>query len=209
SRAMHRPPAGAPRRIITGGLPPLPGASILDRRRWMRENLDHLRRALMWEPRGHFDMYGCVPTPPVTPGADLGVLFLHNEGYSTVCGHGVIALVTALVETGAVPTKAPLTPLTLDTPAGVVHAAAHVGPDGKVAKFAVRNVPGSRFQRYLALAFPGLGPLVPDVAFGGAFYAILPAEGIQLRVEVKQKPPLLAAAAAIKAAVTEACPIEH
>jgi trans-L-3-hydroxyproline dehydratase len=94
--------AGEPLRILTGGLPPLPGDSILDRRRWMRDNLDHLRRALLWEPRGHFDTYGCVPTPPVTPGADLGVLFLHNEGYSTMCGHGVIALVTALVETGAV-----------------------------------------------------------------------------------------------------------
>ena len=142
----------------------------------MRDNLDHLRRALMWEPRGHFDMYGCVPTPPVTPGADLGVLFLHNEGYSTMCGHGVIALVTALVETGAVPAKAPLTPRTLDTPAGVVRAAAHVGPDGKVAKVSFRNVPSFLLRRDVALDVPGLGPLVLDVAFGGAFYAILPAE---------------------------------
>ena len=201
--------AGEPLRIITGGLPPLPGASILDRRRWMREHLDHLRRALMWEPRGHFDMYGCVLTPPVTPGADLGVLFLHNEGYSTMCGHGVIALVTALVEMGAVPAQAPLTPLTLDTPAGVVRAAAHVGPDGKVAKVSFRNVPSFVLQRDLALDVPGLGPLVLDVAFGGAFYAILPAEQIRQRVEVKQKPALLAAAAAIKAAVTEARPVEH
>jgi trans-L-3-hydroxyproline dehydratase len=201
--------AGEPLRIITGGLPPLPGASMLDRRRWMREHLDHLRRALMWEPRGHFDMYGCVPTPPVTSGADLGVLFLHNEGYSTMCGHGVIALVTALVETGAVPAKAPLTPLTLDTPAGVVRAAAHVGPDGKVAKVSFCNVPSFLFRRDQALDVPGMGSLVLDVAFGGAFYAILPAERIGLRVEVKQRPALLAAAAAIKAAVTEACPIEH
>jgi trans-L-3-hydroxyproline dehydratase len=134
----------------------------------MRDNLDHLRRALMWEPRGHFDMYGCVPTSPVTPGADLGVLFLHNEGYSTMCGHGVLALVTALVETGAVPTKAPLTLLTLDTPAGVVRAAAHVGPDRKVAKVSFRNVPSFLLQRDLALDVPGLGPLVLDVAFGGA-----------------------------------------
>ena len=163
----------------------------------------------MWEPRGHFDMYGCVLTPPVTPGADLGVLFLHNEGYSTMCGHGVIALVTALVETGAVPARAPLTPLTLDTPAGVVRAAAHVGPDGKVAKVSFRNVPSFLLRRDLALDVPGLGPLVLDVAFGGAFYAILPAWQIQLRVEVKHKPALVAAAAAIKAAVTEACPIDH
>src|SRR5262249_15492219 len=85
--------AGEPLRIITGGLPELPGKTILERRRWMRDNLDHVRRALMWEPRGHRDMYGCVVTAPTSPEADLGVLFLHNEGYSTMCGHGIIALV--------------------------------------------------------------------------------------------------------------------
>jgi proline racemase len=113
-----------------------------------------------------------------------------------MCGHGVLALVTALVETGAVPTNAPLTLLTLDTPAGVVRAAAHVGPDGKVAKVSFRNVPSFLLQRDLALDVPGLGPLVLDVAFGGAFYAILPAERIQLRVEMEKKSALLAAAAA-------------
>src|SRR5581483_1942204 len=117
--------AGEPLRIITGGLPHLPGATILERRRYMREHLDHVRRALMWEPRGHYDMYGCVLTPPVTAEADLGVLFLHNEGYSTMCGHGVIALVTALLETGALPAAGPRTPVNLDTPAGLVRAIAH------------------------------------------------------------------------------------
>src|SRR5262245_54569035 len=178
--------AGEPLRIITCGLPPLPGASILDRRRWMREHPDHLRRALLWDPRGHSDMYGCVPTPPGTPRAHLGVLFLHNEGSRTTCGHGVIPPGTALVEPGAVPAKAPLTPLTLDTPAGVVRAAAHVEPDGKVAKVSFCNVPSFLLRRDLALDVPGLGPLVLDVAFGGAFYAILPAGRIQLQVEVNQ-----------------------
>src|SRR5229473_2857652 len=92
-------PAGEPFRIITNGLPELAGASMLERRRFMHQHFDHIRRALMWEPRGHFNMYGCVTTPPVTLGADLGVLFMHNEGYSTMCGHGIIALVTTLVET--------------------------------------------------------------------------------------------------------------
>src|SRR5262245_20005457 len=90
--------AGEPLRIITDGLPELPGATILERRRYMREHLDHVRRALMWEPRGHYNMYGCVLTPPVTPEAHLGVIFLHNEGSSTMCGHGVIDLVTSLIE---------------------------------------------------------------------------------------------------------------
>src|SRR5579885_1706705 len=92
--------AGEPLRIVTGGLPELPGKTILERRRYMQQHYDHIRKALMWEPRGHRDMYGCVLTAPVTAEADLGVLFMHNEGYSTMCGHGVIALLTTLLETG-------------------------------------------------------------------------------------------------------------
>ena len=118
--------AGEPLRIVTGGLPALPGATILERRRAMREQYDYVRRALMWEPRGHYDMYGCVLTPPVSPEAHFGVIFLHNEGYSTMCGHGVIALVTALLETGAFPAAVPRTPVNLDTPAGLVRATAHI-----------------------------------------------------------------------------------
>src|SRR6266705_6048787 len=109
--------AGEPLRIITGGLPELPGATILERRRYMQQHFDHIRRALMWEPRGHRDMYGCVVTPPVTPEADLGVLFMHNEGYSTMCGHGVIALVNTLLKTGTLAAQGQLTPVNLDTPA--------------------------------------------------------------------------------------------
>ena len=98
---MHA--AGEPLRIITDGIPELQGTTILERRRYMQEHYDHIRRALMWEPRGHYNMYGAILTPPVTPEADLGVLFMHNEGYSTMCGHGTIGLVTALLETGALP----------------------------------------------------------------------------------------------------------
>src|SRR5215210_3877206 len=86
--------AGEPLRIITGGLPELPGATMLERRNYLQQNYDHLRRALLWEPRGHYDMYGAVVTPPVSPQADIGVLFMHNAGYSAMCGHGIIALVT-------------------------------------------------------------------------------------------------------------------
>ena len=75
---------GEPLRIITGGLPPIPGDTILERRRYLIQNLDHLRTALMWEPRGHADMYGAILTEPVTQGADAGLLFMHNEGYSTM-----------------------------------------------------------------------------------------------------------------------------
>jgi trans-L-3-hydroxyproline dehydratase len=201
--------AGEPLRILTGGVPELPGATILERRRYLRENLDHLRRALMWEPRGHFDMYGCVLTPPVSPEADVGVLFLHNEGYSTMCGHGVIALVTALLETGALPVQGSQTPVTLDTPAGLVRATAQVSPHGKVKQVSFRNVPSFVYRRDLTVHVAGFGEVILDLAFGGAFYAILPARVVGLRVSREQKPPLLAAAAAIKKAVNASLRIEH
>src|SRR5690554_850534 len=81
---------GEPFRVVVDGIPDIPGATMLERRRFAIENLDHLRRLLMWEPRGHADMYGGWIGPPVRDDSDLSVLFLHNEGFSTMCGHGVI-----------------------------------------------------------------------------------------------------------------------
>jgi len=201
--------AGEPLRIITSGLPEVPGATMLERRRWMRDNADHIRRALMHEPRGHRDMYGCAVTPPVSPEADLGVLFLHNSGYSTMCGHGIIALVTALLETGTVPAAGKETPVAIDTPAGLVRATAHLGAGGGVERVSFRNVPSFVLQRDVAVAVPDLGRVTVDIAFGGAFYAILSADAVGLRVDVERLQPLVRAAAAIKDAVIAACPIDH
>jgi trans-L-3-hydroxyproline dehydratase len=94
--------AGEPLRVITGGLPAIPGDTMLAKRRYAQEHLDDLRTALMWEPRGHADMYGCIITEPVTSDGTLGVLFLHNEGFSTMCGHGVIGLVKVVLDTGMI-----------------------------------------------------------------------------------------------------------
>ncbi|EFH90075.1 proline racemase family protein [Ktedonobacter racemifer] len=201
--------AGEPLRIITGGLPPLPGTTILERRRFMQEHYDHLRQALMWEPRGHFHMYGAVLTPPVTPEADLGVLFLHNEGYSTMCGHGVIALVTALVKTGAIRPQGPHTPVTLDTPAGLVRATVHLDGSGQVERVSFLNVPSFVYAREVELELPAYGKLAVDIAFGGAFYAILPAERVGLRVVPEATAQLVAAGEAIKKAVNTRLLITH
>lgn len=201
--------AGEPLRVITAGVPAIPGATILERRRWLREHADHLRRALMWEPRGHVDMYGCVVTSPVSAEADVGVLFLHNEGYSTMCGHGVIALVTALVETGTLAAKGRATPVTLDTPAGLVRATAHLGADGRVERVSFVNVPSFVLARDVEVTVPGIGHVPVDVAFGGAFYAILPAERVGLRVAPDETARLVTAGEAIKRAVNAALPIQH
>jgi trans-L-3-hydroxyproline dehydratase len=201
--------AGEPLRIITGGLPDIPGETMLERRRYLREQLDGVRRALMWEPRGHYDMYGCALTPPVTPEADLGVLFMHNEGYSTMCGHGVIALVTALIETGALPSRGTETPVNLDTPAGLVRATAHIDSSGRVARVSFRNVPSFVYAQDLLLDLPGVGAIAVDIVFGGAFYAVLPAARVGLAVTPEQTPRLVEAGEAIKRVVNATLAIQH
>jgi proline racemase len=206
--------AGEPLRIITSGLPELPGATMLEKRRYMQQHFDHIRRALMWEPRGHQDMYGCVLTDPVSREGDLGVLFMHNEGYSTMCGHGVIALVTALLESGAMLPTGQQAEINLDTPAGLVRATTHHTGDGRVEPIRVErvsflNVPSFVYARDLEITVPDFGQLKVDVAFGGAFYAVLDAEQVGLRVTPEQVERLAAAGEVIKRAVNAVLPIKH
>jgi trans-L-3-hydroxyproline dehydratase len=169
--------AGEPFRVITGGLPELPGDTILARRRYMKDQLDHLRTALMWEPRGHADMYGCIVTPPVTPGADFGILFLHNEGYSTMCGHGIIGIVKVVLETGFIQKTAPETTIRIDSPAGLVTAHARIAED-EVQSIYFENVPSFVLALDEVIEVPGIGEVRYDIAFGGAFYAYVQAASI-------------------------------
>ncbi|HZO76270.1 MAG TPA: proline racemase family protein [Ktedonobacteraceae bacterium] len=208
-RTIDAHAAGESLRIITGGLAPLSGATMLERRRFMQEHYDHLRKAVLWEPRGHFHMYGAVLTSSVTPEADLGVLFLHNEGYSTMCGHGIIALVSTLVKTGAIRPQGPQTSVTLDTPAGLVRATAHHDSTGQVERVSFLNVPSFVYAREVEVELPTYGRVVVDIAFGGAFYAILPAERVGLRVVPEATAQLVAAGSAIKEAVTTRLSITH
>src|SRR6266699_2688953 len=201
--------AGEPLRIITGGLPELQGDQLLERRRHLHLHFDHIRHALLWEPRGHRDMYGCVLTQPVTPEADLGVLFMHNEGYSTMCGHGVIALVTTLLKTGALPAKGQHTPVNLDTPAGLVRATAHLDNRGHVENVSFLNVPSFLYASDVELEVPAYGRLTVDVAFGGAFYAFIPAAQLGLSIMPEQVGQLAAAGDMITRAVNAVLPVKH
>lgn len=197
--------AGEPLRIVTGGLPPIPGDTILAKRRYAHEHLDHLRRALMFEPRGHADMYGCILTEPVTPDGDLGVLFMHNEGYSTMCGHGVIALVTVLLETGMLD---PREVIRLDTPAGRVTAGANF--DGKrVRSVAFENVPSFAYRLDQSVMVSGIGEIRYDVGFGGAFYAYCKAEDLGVRIAPEEFRKLIEAGMAVKHAVMNSLEIKH
>jgi trans-L-3-hydroxyproline dehydratase len=175
----------------------------------LREH-DHLRRVLMFEPRGHADMYGAILTPPVTPSADYGVLFMHNEGYSTMCGHGIIAITTGLIEEGLYPATEPVTTIRYEVPAGIVaaNAATVQLEDGSWAVRGVRftNVPSYLAAQSLAVRPDGVqlygpsaqyGALSVDIAFGGAYYGIVNAADLGLRVVPEQAEALRHAGAAI------------
>lgn len=193
--------AGEPLRIITAGVPPLPGATILERRAYMAEHFDDIRRVLLFEPRGHADMYGAVLTPPVTAGADFGVLFMTNEGYSSMCGHGVIALTTVLLETGMLKKIEPETEVVFDAPAGLIQATATVA-DGRVTLVAFRNVPSFRIARQLDVEI-STGRVSVDVAWGGAFYALVDADAIGVAVLPENTPDLTRLGMEIKHAVEQ------
>jgi proline racemase len=200
--------AGEPFRVITGGYPHLPGDSILARRRYATENLDHLRTALMWEPRGHADMYGCILTAPVSPGADIGVLFMHNEGYSTMCGHGIIGIVKVALDAGLLLVTAPETVVKIDTPAGLVTAHARVEA-GQVQSVRFRNVPSFVLALDETVDVPGLGRVRYDLAFGGAFYAFVQAQDLGLSCRPEDVRALIEQGRAIKQAVTASRRIPH
>jgi trans-L-3-hydroxyproline dehydratase len=200
--------AGEPLRVITGGLSPIPGATMLEKRRYAQEHLDHLRTALMWEPRGHADMYGCIVTEPVTPDGTLGVLFLHNEGFSTMCGHGVIGLTKVALDTGmlALPGENPV--IRMDTPAGRVTAFAR-RENGRVVEVAFHNVPSFVYALDQTVEVPGLGRVRYDVAFGGAFYAFCRAEELGVGLSESNFRQLIDAGSRIKNAVMASLPIQH
>jgi proline racemase len=202
--------AGEPLRLIVEGVPRPAGKTMLHKREWMRRHVDHLRRALMLEPRGHADMYGALLTEPVSPGSDAGVLFMHNEGYSTMCGHGVIAVTTIVIER-ALLERAARHDLVLDTPAGTVHARARVvaaGEQERVDAVAFTNVPSFVYSAGFAVKV-GTRELRVDIAFGGAFYAIVDTEAIGVPLEVHRLPELRRIASDIKASLEASVTIAH
>jgi proline racemase len=172
--------AGEPFRIVTGGVDRLRGATILDKRRDALERLDHVRRLLVHEPRGHADMYGCHVVEPNDDGADLGVVFFHNAGYSTACGHGTIALVTWALDSGVVERREGVNEVVVDVPSGRLETWALVEED-RVVSVRFRNVPSFVWAEGVEIS-----DRTVDVAFGGAFYASL-----EERVEPRELPRLV------------------
>ena len=171
--------AGEPFRVITSEVPTPVGDTILEKRRYAKKYLDSIRKILMFEPRGHADMYGCFVTEPVTKDADFGILFIHNEGFSTMCGHGIIAITTVAVETGFVKIKTPGQKIRIDTPAGLVTAMPNMNGD-RVESVTFENVPSFAPELDAVVEVPKLGKVTYDLGFGGAFYAFVNARDLGL-----------------------------
>jgi proline racemase len=191
---------GMPTRVITGGVGPIPGASMLERKLHFEAHMDDLRLLLMREPRGHSAMSGAILQPPTRPDADWGVLFIEVSGLLPMCGHGTIGVATVLVETGMVPVTEPETLVRLDTPAGLVTARVAVR-DGKATAVTLRNVPSFLHATDREVDVPGLGTVRYDMAFGGNFYAITPAADAGLEVDPARSDELVEAGLAVIAAI--------
>ena len=204
---MHT--GGEPLRVILSGFPELKGSNVLEYRRYVRDNYDHLRRALMHEPRGHADMYGCLLLPPNDEEADFGILFLHNEGYSTMCGHATIAIAILAVQMGWVEPREPETPVVIDAPCGRLEAFVKV-EKGEVLEAYFLGVPSFVVGLDLQTTVPELGTIQYDLAYGGAFYAYIDAGQLGLELTPANYRRLIQAGMQAKRSVMASSqPVEH
>jgi proline racemase len=199
---------GMPTRVITGGVPMLPGATMLERKLWFEANMDDLRLLLMREPRGHGAMSGAILQPPTRSDADWGVLFIEVSGCLPMCGHGTIGVATVLVETGMVEVTEPETVVRLDTPAGLVVVRVAV-QDGRAMAVTLRNVPAFLAARDQVVDVDGWGRVEYDMAFGGNFYALVDAASVGVVVDPAREGELIACGAAIIDAIDAAARPVH
>ncbi|KAM8920735.1 trans-3-hydroxy-L-proline dehydratase [Pelodytes ibericus] len=200
---MHT--GGEPVRIVLSGASVPEGRTLLEKRRWVRENMDWVRRVLMLEPRGHRDMYGVLLVASEDPRAHLGVLFMHNEGYSTMCGHAVIALGRFALDYGLVKKpEGPETPVTIHCPCGLVQA--YVGRSGAVR---FHSVPAFTLATDVTVDVAGYGEIVVDIAYGGAFYAFVSADRFGLDVCTSRTRDLVDVAAAVTDSVKAQVKLTH
>jgi proline racemase len=198
---------GMPTRVITGGVGPIPGATALERKLHFEREMDHLRLLLMREPRGHGAMSGAILQPSLHPDADWGVVFIEVSGCLPMCGHGTIGVATVLVETGMVEVAEPETVVRLDTPAGLVEARVAV-EGGRARSVALRNVPSFLLGRDREVEVNGR-TLTYDMAFGGNFYAILPASSAGLEVDPARGDELIERGLDVMAAINRTEPPVH
>ncbi|MFD1861139.1 proline racemase [Aeromicrobium camelliae] len=199
---------GMPTRVITGGVGVIPGATMNERRLYFIEHLDHIRRLLMNEPRGHASMSGAILQPPTRDDCDYGIVYIEASGCLPMCGHGTIGVATVLVETGMVEVTEPVTEIRLDTPAGLVVAKVRV-EDGRAAAVTLANVPSFTERLDEVVEVPGYGSVPYSIAFGGNFYAMVDLDDVHLPFDRSRQQDIIAAGLAIMDAINSTAPPKH
>lgn len=199
---------GEPTRIVTGGIPTIPGKTMADKKDYLQNNLDYLRTALMLEPRGHNDMFGSILTAAVNEEADFGIVFMDGGGYLNMCGHGSIGAMTIAVETGIVEAKEPITNVTMDTPAGIIKGKVKV-ENGKVQDVSIVNVPAFLYKEDVEIEVPEIGTVKLDISFGGSFFAIVHAKQLGIKVDTEYSDQLLKYGLKIREILNEIIEVEH
>jgi trans-L-3-hydroxyproline dehydratase len=203
---------GEPLRIITSGFPKLNGNTVLAMRRDCQQNHDNLRRALMLEPRGHADMYGAIITKTERADSHFGAIFIHNEGYSTMCGHAVIALTKCAVESGVVTLTGEVTDVIIDVPCGQIRAKAFAQDypqNNTITEVSFESVPSFVFADKQSVEVDGIGMVNFDIAFGGAFYAYVQASSLGLTLAPENQSKIIDYGKRIKEAVIKKIVVKH
>ncbi|OKY25622.1 proline racemase family protein [Thalassotalea sp. PP2-459] len=198
---------GEPLRIILAGYPEIIGDTILAKRQYVTQHLDHLRKFLMYEPRGHADMYGALITTPCTPNADFGILFMHNEGYSSMCGHGILAVASLAVETQAIELNKNKGYIGIDTPAGLIKA--YVKEHEKTTQISFDNVPAFVEVTNQTIFVEGIGNVSFDIAYGGAYYVFVDADKISVSCTPENQLQLINLGRTIKNLVAKQYQVKH
>ncbi len=199
---------GEPTRIVVGGIPKIPGKIMAEKKMYLERNMDHIRTAIMHEPRGHNDMFGSIITAPVSEEADFGIIFMDGGGYLNMCGHGSIGAVTVAIETGMVQAVEPITVVTLDTPAGLVKARAKV-ENGKVKEVSFVNVPAFLYKENVKIELPKIGEIELDISFGGSFFAIVDAKQLGVKVNLENASKLTEIGLEIREIINDTIEIRH
>ena len=199
---------GMPTRVVVGGVAPIPGNSMFERRAYFLEHMDDLRTLLMYEPRGHSAMSGAILQPSTRPDADWGVLYIEVSGCLPMCGHGTIGVATVLVETGMVEVVEPVTTVRLDTPAGLVTVDVKVA-NGKAENVTITNVASFTLGLDQKVNVPGFGEVTYDMAYGGNFYAIIDADQVGIEFKRENGQRFLDAGLAISDAINAQNPPVH
>lgn len=199
---------GEPTRVVIGGVPNIPGKTLPEKKAYLEENMDYLRRAIMHEPRGHNDMFGSILVQPVSDEADIGIIFMDGGGYLNMCGHGTIGASTIAIESGMVPKVEPYTELTLEAPAGLIRVKAAI-ENGRVKEVSFRNVPAFLYKEDVKINVPEIGEITLDIAFGGSFFAIVDAKQLGIKITPENATKLKDIGLKIRDIVNKEIKVQH